>query len=133
VEVGLGIELGVGQEVDHCSLLNEFILFINSGIFELLFGVSQMLVLDDFNIVSPLVTELFVLVVGVHIVECCEFWTKEVSEMSDLQMSNIKGNEELMMPDHCSKPIIMLPSTKSGDCVDRCDIKTEQKNTSSGS
>jgi len=113
VEVSLGIELGVGQEVNECSLFDGFVLFVNSGIFELLFGVSQVLVLDNFNVVSPLITELLVLVVGVHIVEGSEFGTKEVGEMSDLQMTNIQSNEELMMPDHCSEPIVMLPSTES--------------------
>ena len=60
-----------------------------------------------------MVTELFVLVVGIHIVEGSEFWTEEVGEMSDLQMTNIQSNKELMMPDHSSKPVVMLPSAES--------------------
>ena len=41
MERGLSVQLGVGEEVDKSSLLNEFVFFINSIILKLLLGVSQ--------------------------------------------------------------------------------------------
>jgi hypothetical protein len=31
-----------------------------------------------------------------------------------------------MMPDHCSEPVIVLPSTKSWDSVDWADVKEHE-------
>jgi len=92
-----------------------------------------MLVLGHLGFISPLVCQLAVLVVSVHIVERGKLWTDKVCEVTNLNQTNIEGNEELMMPDHSSEPVIMLPTTKSRDGVDRCDVKTEENNTSTGS
>lgn len=69
MEVSLSTELGVGEEVNESSLLNEFVFLVNSIILELLFGVSKMLVLDHLNVISPLVGHLLELVSRVYIVE----------------------------------------------------------------
>jgi hypothetical protein len=130
MEVSLGIKLGVGKEVDQCSLFDEFVLTINAVVLELLLGVSQVLVLDHLNIIGPLARELLVLVVGVHIVEDREFRTHEVSEVTDFNQTNIVGNEELMMPDHSSKPVIVLPTTESRHGVDGRNIKSEENDSS---
>lgn len=45
VEGGLGVQLAVSKEVDESSLLNKFVFSVNSIILNLLFGVSQMVVL----------------------------------------------------------------------------------------
>ena len=130
MEVGLSIELRVGEEVDKSSLLDRFILTINTVVLKLLLGVSQMLVLDHLDLISPLVTKLAVLIVSVHIVEHGELWTNEVSKVTNLNQTNVEGNKELVMPDHSSEPVIVLPTTKSRDGVDRSDVKTKENKTS---
>lgn len=131
VEVGFGIELRVGQEVDEGSLLDRLVLSIDTVIFELLLGVSQVLVLFHLNSVGPLVGELSVLVVRESVVENSEFGTDEVGEMTDFEVSNEVSNQVLMMPDHTSQPIVVLPTAKSTDSVDRGNVKTKEKDTSS--
>ena len=39
VEMSLRVQLGVGQEVDESSLLNEFVLLVDSVVLKLLLGV----------------------------------------------------------------------------------------------
>jgi len=131
VEVGFGIELRVGQEVDEGSLLDRLVLSIDTVILELLLGVSQVLVLFHLNSVGPLVGELSVLVVRESVVENSEFGTDEVGEMTDFEVSNEVSNQVLMMPDHTSQPIVVLPTAKSTDSVDRGNVKTKEKDTSS--
>jgi len=123
VEVSLSVQLGAGKEVDQGSLLNEFVLLINPIVLNLLFGVSQTLVLEHLAVVGPHVGELFVLVFGISIVEYRELWTNNHGIMSDFDKANIVGNQELVMPDHSSEPIVVLPTTESGDGVNRTDIE----------
>ena len=124
-------KLRVGKEIDKRSLLNELVFLIDSGVLKLLFGVSKMLILNHFSGISPLVGKLGILVSGVDIVENGELWSNEISEVSDLNITKIKGNEELMMPDHSSQPVVMLPTAESGDSVDRSDVGSEEDETSS--
>ena len=63
MERSLRIKLTVSQEIDESSLLNKFVLSIDSIVFKLLLGVSQVLVLLHFSAVSPHVGHLSVLVV----------------------------------------------------------------------
>jgi len=91
VEMSLGVELAVGQEVSEGSLLDEFVLFVNSVILELLFGVFEVIALGHLSGVSPLVGKLSELVVGVDVVEHREFWTNEVSEVTKLDVTKVQG------------------------------------------
>lgn len=133
VETGFGVELGVGEEVDESSLLDELVFFIHSVVLKLLLGVSQVLVLDHLGGVSPHVGQLSEFVLRVDIVEDGELWTDEVSEVSDLDVTKIVSKEELVMPDHSSEPVVVLPTSESGDGVDRSDVGSEEDKTSSGS
>lgn len=76
-----------------------------------------MLVLGHFDGIGPLVSELSVFITGVGVVENREFWSWNSSEMFNLNITNVKGNEELVMPDECSEPFVVFPSSESGDCV----------------
>ena len=113
VESGLAVKLRISKEVDKGSLLDELVFGIDSVIFELLLSVSEVLSLDFFDGIGPLVTELSVLVGGIDVVEHREFRSKEVSEVSDLNISEVVCEEELVVPDHTSHPIVMLPSAHS--------------------
>lgn len=53
--------------------------------------------------------------------------------MSDFNITDIKGNKELVMEDECSQPVVMIPSTHSGDGTDRSNVKPEEDKTSSRS
>lgn len=61
------------KEVDKGTLLDEFILFVDAHVFHLLLCFNEMIGLDLFGSVSPLVTELLQFVATVHIVEDGEF------------------------------------------------------------
>lgn len=118
VEVGFSIKLRVGQEVDESSLLDCFVLLVDTVVLELLLGMSQMLILSHLSFISPLVGQLSILVVGVSVVEDREFGTDEIREVTNLKVTNVVSNQELVMPDHSSQPIIVFPTAKSTDCVD---------------
>ena len=113
VEVSLRVQLGVGQEVDESSLLNEFVLLVDSVVLELLLGVLESDVLGHLAAVGPHVSKLLILVVGVGIVKDGELWTNNHGVMSQFDQTNIVGDKELMMPDHCSEPVVVLPSAES--------------------
>ena len=91
---------GKREEVDQSSLLNELVFFINSFVFNLLLSVGQMFALSLFNEVSPHVAHLLHLVVGVDVVEHTELWTNQVSEVTELSISEVQGDQVLVMPDH---------------------------------
>lgn len=55
VEVGLRSEFGVSQEVNESSLLDKFVFIVDSSEFKLFFSMLQVLVLDHFDGISPLV------------------------------------------------------------------------------
>lgn len=126
-------KLWVCEEVDQCSLFNKLVFFVDSVVFKLFFGVSQMLILDHFATISPLICELGVFISWVDIVENWELWTNEISEMSYLNITKEKSNKEFMMPDHSSQPIVMFPSSKSWDGVNGSNIQTNENETSSWS
>jgi len=126
VEMSISIKFWVVDEVDNSTLLDVFVLTINSIILELFFGVSNVSILLKLNYIGPLVSQLLEFVVGVHIVEYWELWTEEEWEVSCLNETNVEGNKELMMPDHCSEPVIVLPTTKSWDGVDWSNVKEHE-------
>ena len=113
MEVGLCIKLRVGEEVNQSSLLDKLVLSINSVVLKLFFGVSQCLVLNHLSLISPLVAKLLVLIVRISIVEDRELGTQEHGEVTNLHLTDVVGNKELMMPDHCSEPVVVLPTSKS--------------------
>lgn len=76
--------------------------------------------------IGPHCAELLGLVSGIDIVENCEFGTEEVSEMSDFSISNVEGDEILMMPDHSSEPFIVRPPPESRNGVDSRDIEENE-------
>lgn len=57
------------DEVDNSTLLDVFVLTVNSIILKLLFGVSNMSILLELYGISPLVSQLLEFIVGVDIVE----------------------------------------------------------------
>lgn len=124
VEVGLGTHLGVGEEVDQGSLLDELVLLIDPTELELVLGELEVVVLHHLDGVSPLVRELGVLVSGVGVVEHRELGAREESEVLDLDVANVIGEEELVMPNHSSQPVVVLPTAEPRDSVDGSDVKT---------
>jgi len=131
--MSISIEFGVVNEIHNSPLLDEFIFLINSVIFQLFFGVSQMSILLQLNAIGPLICHLLEFVVGVDIIEYWELWTEEEWEMSGLDESNVEGNKELVMPDHSSEPVIVFPSTKSGNGVDWSNVQEHEQKSSSRS
>lgn len=130
MEVGFSIKLGVGKEVDQSSLLYEFVFTIDTVVLKLLFGVSKMLSLYHLNLIGPLVGELVIFVSGVDVVEYGELGSWEEGEVTDLNESNVVSYEVLVMPDHSSEPVVVLPATESRDHVDRCDVCGKENKSS---
>lgn len=75
-----------------------------------------------FNNVGPLHAELLGLITGVYVVKDCEFRSDQPSEVSSLDISQIEGEQELVMPDHVSNPFVVGPTTKTRDRSNRTNI-----------
>ncbi len=133
MEMLFNIELLVGEIVDQRSLLYEVVLSLDSNVVHLLFGVHEMLGLFLFGNISPHGAELLSLVSRVHVIEHSKLGSEEVSEMSDFDVSEIEGNQELVMPDHASGAFVVGPSSESRDGVDSRDVEKYEKKSSSGS
>lgn len=76
---------------------------------------------------------MLVFVVGIDIVEYRELWTNKIGEMSEFNVTHVHSNEELVMTHKCSKPVVVFPTTHSGDSGDGSNVGTEEDKTSSGS
>jgi hypothetical protein len=76
-----------------------------------------MLILGHFYGISPLVSELSIFITGVGVVENGEFWSWNSGKMFNLNITNVKGNEELVMPDECSEPFVVFPSSESRNSI----------------
>lgn len=111
MEVSFNVELFVGKIVNESSLLDEVVFALDSQVFDLLLGVSQVRGLFLLGNIRPHGSQLLSLVSGVNIVEYREFGTNEVSEVTDLSISKVEGDQEFMMPDHTSDPFVVRPSS----------------------
>lgn len=133
VEIGLSRHLCVSQEVNQCSLLNEFVFVVNAVEFKLLLGKFEVFVLHHFDRISPLVAKLSVLISRVGVVEDGELGAREPGEVFDLSVADVVSDQEFMMPNHSTQPIIVLPAAKARDRVDGRNVQTGENQTSSGS
>jgi len=131
VETSLGSQLLVGQEVDQGSVLDKGVFLVKSGVFELLSGVSQMVVLNQFDCISPLVGKLKKLVLGIDTIENREFGTNQVGKMSHFGETNIESDKELMLEEHTFNPVVGLPSATLEDGGDACGVCKQEKEASS--
>lgn len=122
VEVCLSSHLRRRQEVDQRSLLDELVLVVDSLELELLLGEFEVLVLLHLNSVSPLVAQLSILISRVSVVEDGELGSREEREVLDLRVADVVRHQELVMPDHRTKPVVVLPTAKARDGVDRSNV-----------
>jgi hypothetical protein len=51
----------------------------------------------------------------------------------ELGVANEEGNEELMVPDHSSQPLVVVPAAQSGYGDDRSTVEEQTNNGSAGS
>lgn len=110
VEVGLDVQLLVGEEVDERSLLHEIVLLVDSAVFELLLGFAQMVKLRFFAGVRPLTAKLLSLVVRVNGIPNSELGSEEVGKMSRLGVAQVHADKILVMPNHRSEPFVVAPA-----------------------
>lgn len=113
MEVLLKVKFFVSQEVNQCSLLYVLIFRVNPEVLHLLFSSSQVSQLFFFSNVSPHGAQLLGLVSSVDIVEVGELGAKEVREMSGFDNTKVPGEDEFVMEDHTSDPLIVRPSSHS--------------------
>merc|ERR1719464_2442998 len=133
MEVLVKVLTRVGEEVNKCSLLHEVVLFVDSNVLDLLLGVDEVGGLDFFGDVSPLVAELGGLVSGVDVVEVSELWSEHEGEVTDFEETNVPSDQELVMVDETSDPLVVGPSSESGDGSDRSDVGEQEDKTTSAS
>ena len=133
VEVLLEVQLLIGEVVDKSSLLDVVILGVDADVLHLLLGVSEVSQLLLLGNVGPGACELLSLIARVHIVEDGELGTDEVGEVADLNVTQVEGNQELVMEDHATDPFIVRPAAESRDGVDGADVGEYEKETASAS
>lgn len=107
VEVLFKVELFVGEEVNQSSLLNELVFSVDSNVFHLFLGMSEMSHLFFFANISPHGAELLGFITSIDVVEGGELWTKEVSEVSDFDVSKVEADQIFVMPDQTSNPFVV--------------------------
>lgn len=123
----------VGEEVNKSSLLDEVVLLVDSNVLDLLLGVDEVSCLDFFGDVSPLVAELGSLVSSVDVVEVSELGSEHEREVTDLKETDVPSDQELVMVDETSDPLVVGPSSESGDGGDRTDVGEQEDKTTSAS
>ena len=123
----------VCKEVNQSTLLHKVIFFVDAYIFHLLLGLLKVLHLSLFTGVSPLASELLGLVESVSIVEVSELWSEHEREVADLEETNVPGDQELVMVDETSDPLVVGPAAQSGDGGDRTDVGEQEDQTTSAS
>jgi len=123
---------GVAQEVDEGSLFDELVLLVNTDVFHLFLGVDEVSDLRLLDNISPLLAQLLGLVARVHIVEDGELGSHEESEMTHFHVGDEVGDQELMVEDHTSQPLVVVPSTEVGNGDDTGDVGVGEDETSAG-
>lgn len=131
VEVLFQVEFFISEEVDDGSLFYVLILFSNSDVVHLFLGVSEMDGLFFLDVVSPHVAQLLGFVPGVHVVEDSELGTQEVSEMPDLDVTEVESNQVLVVENHSSQPLVVGPPAEPRNRVDCPNVEEEEQKTSS--
>lgn len=131
MHVTLKLDARVFQEVNKSTLLDELVFLGNANIFHLLFSVNQMLHLELFNGISPLVTELLGLVARVNVVENRELGSQHESEMLSFNVTNVPSKEELVMEDHSTEPFVVRPTSESRQSSNRADVSEEEDKSTS--
>ena len=133
VEVLLEVQLFISEVVDESSLLDVIVLRVDADVLHLLLGVSEVSQLLLFGDISPGAAELLGLIARVHVVEDGELGTDEVGEVTDLNVTEIESNEELVMEDHATDPFIVRPAAESRDGVNGSDVGEDKQETASAS
>lgn len=132
VEVVLDLSTGAAEEVDHSSLLDEVVLSVETHVLHLLLGVDEMSHLELLSHISPLGSELLGLVSSVCIVENSKLGTGKPSEVTGLDVTEIEGDQELVMEDHTSDPLVVGPTSEAGDRDNGADVAEHEKETTTG-
>lgn len=133
MESCLSVQFAVCQEVDEWSLLDILVLLVDSLVLDLFLGVSQVLVLGGLSSVHPHVHHLLELVLGVNAVKHWELWAEEVGKVSDLDITDVEGEQELMVEDQGSQPVVVFKAAHIRHSHDRRDICSKGNQTSSRS
>ena len=101
------------QEVDKSSLFYEVVFFVEANILKLIFCESQMSHLLFLNNIGPLTAKLLGFISRVNIVEYCEFGTGQPGKVTCFNVTQIEGEEELVMEEHTTNPFVVRPATKT--------------------
>lgn len=133
MEVLLQVESGVGEVVHEGSLLNEPVLVVDSHVLQLLLGLLQVRVLVLLHGVVPLGDHLAPLVSREHVVEDGELGPRKPEEVPDLRVAHEEGDEELVVEDQPSDPLVVVPPAQLGDGHDRADVEEKENDSSPGS
>ena len=113
VKVLLHVQFLVCQVVHEGSFLDIIVFSIETDIFHLFLGVSEVSELLLLSHISPHAAELLGFVSSVNIVEDCEFGPNKVGEVSDLNVSKVECDQVLVVEDHATDPFVVRPPSES--------------------
>jgi hypothetical protein len=133
VEVVLKFDTAVGEVVDEGTLLDVVVFRVNTGVLHLLLGVDQVAHLDLLSNISPLGSELSVFVASENVVEDSELGTEHEGEVSELNVAEVDGEEILVVENHVTDPLVVGPTSKTGDGGDGTNISEKEDETTAGS
>jgi len=132
VEVVLKVSSRVGQEVNKGSLLNEVVLLVETNVFHLFLGMNKVSHLLLFTNIGPVGAELLQLVLGVNVVEDGELGTGQPMEVTDLSPTEVETDQELVMENHTSDPLVVGPATELGNGGDGSNVSEQEDETTTG-
>lgn len=129
MEVIFELVTRVLKEVDHGSLLDEIVLIVETNVLDLLLGVDEVAHLLLFDHICPLRVQLLSLVASVGVVEDGELGAGHEDKVARLNVAQVKGDQEFVMEDHASDPLVVGPASEAGDRNDRADVAEHKENT----
>jgi len=95
--------------------------------------VDQVAHLDLLSNISPLGSELSVFVASENVVEDSELGTEHEGEVSELNVAEVDSEEILVVENHVTDPLVVGPTSKTGDGGDGTNISEKEDETTAGS
>lgn len=132
MEVILKVSTTLGQVVDQSALLYKVVFLVNANVLNLLLGLTKVDGLLLLNNIGPLGSELLKLVTRVGVVENSKFGSGQPGKVAHLNVTQVEGNQELVVENHTTDPLVVGPATKTRDGADGGDVGEHHDNAATG-
>lgn len=84
------------------------------------------------NHIGPLGIELLSLVASVSVVEDGELGAGHEHKVARLNVTEVKGDQEFVVEDHASDPLVVGPASEAGDRNDSADVAEHKEDATTG-